>query len=100
MSGRGYQSADQYWIQILGIGAGCMSVLVLAIYAADPAVTRLYRSPSVLILLCPLLLYWIVRSWFAAVRETLEDDPVLAAVRDPVSYIVLVAGALILLAAR
>ena len=87
-------------MQILGIGAGCMSVLVLALYAADPGVARLYRSPSVLILLCPLLLYWIARNWFAAVRETLEDDPVLVAVRDPVSYVVLVAATLILLAAR
>lgn len=99
MSGRGYIPLDHYWMQILGMGAGCMSVLVLALYAADPSVANLYRSPSVLFLLCPLLLFWIARSWFKAVRETLEDDPVLVAVRDPVSYVVLVAGALILLAA-
>jgi 4-hydroxybenzoate polyprenyltransferase len=99
MAGRGYKAADLQWMQILGVGAGCMSVLVLALYAVDPAVATLYRSPSILILLCPLLLYWIARSWFQAVRETLEDDPLLVAVRDPVSYGVLSAAALILLAA-
>jgi len=39
------------------------------------------------------------RSWFKAARETLEDDPVLVAIRDPVSYVVVVAAALILVAA-
>lgn len=99
MAGRGYKSIDQHWMQVLGIGAGCMSVLVLALYAADPTVARLYRSPSILILLCPLLLYSMARSWFKAARETLEDDPVLVAIRDPVSYVVVVAAALILVAA-
>jgi 4-hydroxybenzoate polyprenyltransferase len=99
MAGRGYKSLDQQWMQFLGIASGCMSVVVLALYAADPAVARLYHSPSILILLCPVLLYWIARSWFKAVRETLEDDPILVATRDPVSYVVLGAAALILLAA-
>jgi 4-hydroxybenzoate polyprenyltransferase len=99
MAGRGYKSLDQHWMQFLGIAAGCMSVVVLALYAADPAVASLYRSPSILILLCPLLLYWIARSWFKAMRETLEDDPILVATRDPASYLVLAGAALILLAA-
>jgi 4-hydroxybenzoate polyprenyltransferase len=100
ISGRNYQVADAQWMQMAGICAGCVSVLVLALYAAEPEVTTLYRAPAVLLLLCPLLLYWIVRMWFGASRGTLEDDPVLVAVRDPASYIVAIGGALILFAAR
>ena len=32
------------------------------------------------------LLYWISRMWFRAHRRTLRGDPLLFAMRDPVTY--------------
>ena len=47
-----------------------------------------------------MLVYWVMRIWFLAGRNQMQDDPVLFAVKDPVS---LLAGAVavgLLLAAR
>jgi hypothetical protein len=59
-------------------------------------VTRLYPSPELLWLICPVMLYWITRIWFLAHRGDLSDDPVLFAVTDLRSY---VAGAMMAAAA-
>jgi 4-hydroxybenzoate polyprenyltransferase/phosphoserine phosphatase len=100
VAGRGYMTGDGQWMQVIGVSAGFMAVLVLALYATEPEVTALYSSPRVLFLLCPLMLYWVTRTWFAATRNTVEDDPVLEALRDPASYVGLALGALILMSAR
>jgi 4-hydroxybenzoate polyprenyltransferase len=100
MVGRGYTVDDSRWMHVVGTSAGYMAVLVLALYASEPAVAALYRRPSLLVLLCPLLLYWVTRTWFHATRRAIDDDPVLAAIRDPASYVVAAAGALVLLFAR
>lgn len=99
MVGRGYTSGDSRWMHVVGTSAGYMAVLVLALYTSAPEVAVLYSAPAALVLLCPLLLYWVTRTWFNATRNTLDDDPVLEAIRDPATYVVLAAGALILLAA-
>ena len=42
-----------------------ISVLVLVLYVMSPEVRLLYRHPTVLLLLCPLFLYWITRLWLS-----------------------------------
>ena len=55
-----------------------------------------FRSPQLLWLLCPLLMYWVTRVWIFARRRALHDDPILFAIRDRVSWAcLLVAGALV-----
>jgi hypothetical protein len=44
----------------------------------------------VLWLLCPLLLYWVSRVWLIAYRGAMHDDPVVFALTDTVSRVVLV----------
>jgi 4-hydroxybenzoate polyprenyltransferase len=92
--GRGYVTADRDLLRSMGVTSGYMSVLVLALYLTSPQVTRLYESPRLLWLVCPLLLYWIAHMWFLAHRGEIEDDPIVVAARDPASYVV---GALIAL---
>ena len=38
---------------------------------------------------CPLLLYWISRAWLLAHRGLMHDDPVVFALKDRASWIVL-----------
>jgi 4-hydroxybenzoate polyprenyltransferase len=83
--GRGYRVEDLSLIESMGPAAGYMAVLVLALYIQSQQVLRLYHSPWALWLLCPLLLYWISRLWVKAKRGELTDDPVVFAIRDPVS---------------
>ena len=89
---RSYRQEDLALIQTLGSSAGYISVLVLALYISSSDVVRLYATPQLLWIVCPVMLYWLTRIWFLAGRGELPDDPVLFAATDPQSY---AAGALI-----
>lgn len=95
LKGRGYAGSDQELVGSMGIGSGYLSVLVLAMYINNPTVTGLYSRPHALWLACPLLLYWISRVWLLAHRGMLHDDPLLFAITDRQSWIVVFFLALI-----
>jgi hypothetical protein len=97
-SGRGYDVEDIPLIQSLGGSSGYLAVLVLALYIDSTASEALYRHPHYLWMLCPLLLYWISRTWAIAHRGVMHDDPVVFAVMDNVSRVLLVLAALIVAA--
>ncbi|MEY2169649.1 UbiA family prenyltransferase [Rhodanobacter sp. 1-6] len=98
-SGRGYDVEDIPLIQSLGGSSGYLAVLVLALYINSTASESLYRHPQYLWLLCPLLLYWISRTWAIAHRGIMHDDPVVFAVKDNVSRVLLGLAAVIALLA-
>jgi hypothetical protein len=62
--------------------------MILALYMNSPEVARLYRNPQWLWLICPLIVYWTTRSWVLARRGSVNDDPVVFALRDRASYAV------------
>jgi 4-hydroxybenzoate polyprenyltransferase len=89
---RGYVRGDREWLGSMGGASGYLSVLVLALYVSSEQVVALYRTPVLLWLICPLLLFWISRMWLLAYRGRLHEDPIVATARDPLSYLI---GALI-----
>ena len=96
--GRGYVASDDRWLPAIGISSGYMAVLVLALYISSSEVARLYREPATLWWLCPLLLFWVTRLWFRASRAISHDDPVIEALRDPMTYALGAVSAVILYA--
>lgn len=96
-SGRGYDVEDIPLIQSLGASSGYLAVLVLALYVDSTASMKLYEHPHYLWMLCPLLLYWISRTWAIAHRGVMHDDPVVFAVMDPTSRILGVVAAIIVI---
>ncbi len=99
VEGRGYQIDDLALIQSLGAASGYLAVLVLALYINSTASEALYRHPQALWLLCPLLLYWVSRVWLVAHRDAMDDDPVVFALTDRVSRMVLAVCALVVIGA-
>jgi 4-hydroxybenzoate polyprenyltransferase len=99
LAGRGYGPADAPWVQAIGTCAGYMAVLILALYINAPEVRSLYSHPQILWGLCPLLLFWLTRLWFRASRGLVHDDPLVEALRDPVSHLVALAATIALFAA-
>ena len=92
---RGYLAQHSQPVAWLGIISGWLAVLVLAIYVGQSGqVVELYQHPGLLLLACPLLLFWISRVWWLARRGEVHDDPVVFALQDWASYLV---GALALL---
>jgi len=95
-SGRAYSAIDADAIRITGPACGLLSILVLALYISSDVVSAMYAEPRWLWILCLLMLYWILRIWFLAMRGTLHHDPVLFALRDGVSYLVGIGTLLVL----
>ena len=88
--GRDYALADAPLIAAFGIASGYVAVLVVALYIHGDQVRSLYAHPSLLWLLCPILLYWISRAWLIAHRGAMHDDPILFALGDRASLVVAV----------
>lgn len=87
--GRGYFHQDLELVSSMGSGAGYLSVLVLALYIQDAHTSVLYSTPQIIWLACPILLYWISRVWLIAHRGHIHDDPIIFAIRDRASWLVL-----------
>jgi 4-hydroxybenzoate polyprenyltransferase/phosphoserine phosphatase len=85
--GRGYLTTDLPIIGMCGIAAGFAAVLVLSLYLNSDAVRELYRSPAILWVWVPVVLYWLCRVWVLANRGDLHDDPVVFAARDATTYV-------------
>jgi len=86
--GRNYRSSDLSMISQAGLTAGLMAGLVLALYVNGAEIQRLYPHHEMLWGLCPLFVYWITRVWLVAHRGNMNEDPIVWAFRDRVSYIV------------
>jgi 4-hydroxybenzoate polyprenyltransferase len=84
---RPYRNSDLPMLEMAGIGAALCSVLVLALYTQSEDVRKLYAEPDLIFLLCPIMLYWLLRVWLRTRRLQLPGDPVLFAVRDAVSWV-------------
>ena len=95
-SGRAYTKADLETLSQFGSASAYMSVLVLALYINSESVRILYAYPEVIWLLCPLLLYLVMRVWFLAHRGLLDEDPVVFLIRDRRSQGLAVIGAVLL----
>ena len=89
--GRGYLVTDMGQIRSFGTSSAYAAVVVFMLYIARPDVTDLYRHPTRLWMIVPLLIYWLNRVWLLASRGELDDDPVVFAMRDKMSLAVGVA---------
>jgi 4-hydroxybenzoate polyprenyltransferase len=97
--GRGWTAEDIPLVRTLGVAAGLISVLVLALYVDSEQSALLYREPLWLWLACPLLLFWIVRIWRITEQGAMHHDPLVFAMRDAVSVSVGLAIVAVLLLA-
>lgn len=95
---RGYRTDDLQLVQSLGAASGYVSVLVLALYINSVPADLLYKSPTILWGICPLLLYWISRMLLLASRGQMHDDPIVFTTKDHVSYLIGLAIALVVAA--
>ncbi len=89
ITGRGYIVSDQKIINMIAISAGYISILVLVLYINSPQVISLYSSPNILWGMSLIMLFWISRIMLMSSRKKIEDDPIVYAIKDRISYICL-----------
>ena len=98
-NGRGYGIDDLPLINSMGIASGYLSVLVVALYINSEKVLSVYQHPEVLWIFCPALLYWISRIWLKTSRGEMDEDPIVFAIKDRISwFIAAICGATVTLA--
>jgi len=89
VKGRGYLSEDLTMVASMGISASYCSVLVAALYVQDSHTAVLYRTPQIIWLVCPILLYWVSYMWLMTIRGRLHEDPIAYALKNGPSWVIL-----------
>lgn len=87
---RGYHVEDLPIIIIFGISSGYLAVLISVLYINNLQADALYNHPVWLWPVSLAVLYWISRIWLLAHRGELHEDPVLFAIHDRASYVLVV----------
>lgn len=83
---RNYKLDDLSTIGCLAVSSGFNAVTIFALYINSHTVQQLYPTPELLWLICPILTYWIGRAMMLAHRRLMDDDPIVFAIKDRVSY--------------
>ena len=91
ISGRPYGANDVPTLTAFGAAASAASSLVYCLYITSESVGRLYSRPHLLWLGFLLVIYWQARVWLFAGRGAMHEDPIVFALRDRISHLVLVA---------
>lgn len=99
LAGRGYLRSDLPFLQMLSASSSFAAVVVFTLYAAQPEVGKLYKSPELLWVVAPLLLFWLCRVMLLTHRGRMHDDPIIFTAKDPKSLLLIgLAGAVVVLA--
>jgi 4-hydroxybenzoate polyprenyltransferase/phosphoserine phosphatase len=85
---RGYSVQDLAMLQMFGSAATFASVVVLSLYVQSDTALLAYKRPWMLWGVIPLLLFWQCRLWLSTSRGYMNDDPIVYAARDWVSWLV------------
>ena len=99
-AGRAYRATDLPIVSMMAIAAGYTAVLILALFLSSGDVQAHYVSPKFLMLICPILLFWISRVIMLTHRGQMSDDPVVFAGRDRVSWLCMAGSLAVMLFAR
>lgn len=83
--GRPNLTDDLPMLASFGIAAGYMSVFVIALYTTTTDAALAFRTPEMLWLICPLIMYGISKAWMLASRGEMDEDPLLFGVRSAMS---------------
>jgi 4-hydroxybenzoate polyprenyltransferase/phosphoserine phosphatase len=88
-SGRDYLVGDLIVLWPLGVGSALCSVVVFGLFISAPETQAHYVSPQLLWLVAVGLIYWLSRLWIKTARGQMHDDPLIFAVRNRGSRIMI-----------
>jgi 4-hydroxybenzoate polyprenyltransferase len=97
-SHRPYTAEDMPLLLSLGTASGFSATVVIALYINSPESLAIYHHHKPLWLICPLMLFWISRTWLLTSRGRMQDDPIVFAVRDAVSLLIVALIGIIVIA--
>lgn len=88
LADRGYSTLDLPLLAGLGLASGVAATLIFVVYLVTEHFPKaIYTRPGWLWLAFPILLYWLARAWRLALHGKMNEDPVLFALRDRASLL-------------
>jgi 4-hydroxybenzoate polyprenyltransferase len=97
--GRNYQADDIPVLEMMAVASGFLACLIMTLYIQSPEILVLYRRPLLLWVGLVALLYWLGRLFIYTHRGRCPDDPLLFALQDRTTLVVLaIAGIFVFLA--
>ena len=87
---RGYELSDAELLASKGTASAYAAVLVLALYIASGTLNTPFSRHQLIWLVCPLLLYWVGYLWLIAHRGRMHHDPLVFALRDRTSRVLII----------
>lgn len=87
--GRDYRVSDLALLWPLGIGSSLCAIVVFGLFISDSITQARYATPALLWFVALGLIYWLSRLWLKTARGEMHDDPLVFAVRDRGSRIVI-----------
>jgi 4-hydroxybenzoate polyprenyltransferase len=90
LHGRDYQVSDLVVLWPMGVGAGLCAVVVFTLFVSAAETEARYATPQLLWFVALGLLYWLGRIWIKTARGAMPDDPLVYAVRDRGSRLIIV----------
>lgn len=99
-SGRDYRVTDLTVLWPLGVGAAMSAVVVFGLFISSPETAVRYGTPLALWLVALGLVFWLSRLWIKTGRGEMHDDPVVYAIKDRGSRVVVLFMAATMIAAH
>jgi hypothetical protein len=97
---RGYTIEDLPLLLAAGLASGFSAIVIFTLYLINEQYPRaVYGHPGFLWGMMPVLLIWILRVWHLTLHGKMDEDPVVFALKDRVSYALGGVAALVLLLA-
>lgn len=90
--GRGYRGDDEPIVRTIGVAAGLIASLVMALYIDSSASHTLYAQPDYLWALVVLMTLGVGYIWMQAGRGKVQDDPIVFLAQDRFSLLLMAAG--------
>lgn len=98
--GRDYRVSDLVVLWPFGVGSALAAAVVFGMFISLPATRERYATPDLLWLVAIGLIYWLGRLWVKTSRDEMHDDPIIFAMRDRGSRVVIAAMISVTLASQ
>lgn len=96
--GRDYKVADLVVLWPLGVSSALSAVVVFGLFISSADTQARYGTPALLWLVTIGLVYWLGRLWIKTARGEMHDDPVIFAIKDRTSQVIVLLMVLAMMA--
>ena len=97
LPGRSYSKNNYKIIKIIYFFTFALSLLILIIYISSSNAKDIYSNEFILYFMCPIIITWFLRMYFKAINNKISGDPIIFAVKDKISILMLIISAVVII---